>query len=549
MSTDPFYLTPMGDQVRYVANERVDLIDALAQGSLPLDSLGMALGALLGDAQGVLSPPVLVYGVTDGVHHIDVGPFQFYWQMEAWRPGSPIKDPGPRTVQGGSFFGDGHPKARRGMVITHDPEVDSQTSRVDISGVISLILSAQQGGVVPRNEKNYPYLWARPYLLATDEDTRKVFNEATLVEDSVSMATRLRVRVEFQVSGSRPSVPLDDDGAPAEAPWVCVGRFTHWTISEDESQALPTLSPLSVLDSWEIQDFLGEPGTEYFTSDEDTREAAGVPEGESGNEALNGLAPSPGATASISPMFGPAPAIASEDGYRTDGDVIGNKGQRSPVAMGLVQGMHLVRDVLRRHLAGEQVGDRRYPFWHIPKYGLVALSRMADTAVTSIALLNALLLQKEEALQGQIDALEQNTINAPQLLGWLEVNYDPNNEVEVLGGGLAIKSDGAYTLGNDGIYEAFFTIPVAQVGAVVVYPRKGPLEVYFGQTGLATYNSTKGGYNAIQDGQLAWPNPNNAQESFLRVRVRAQGPDHSAGDGTFVKVRGSFGVLVYGRAS
>lgn len=545
MSTPPWYLEAPADRVNLVASERLDLLDALAIGAMPLDALASSLGALMGDAEGCLSAPVLTYALDGANHYVDVGPFQFYWQHETRRAdGSLLKDAGPRT-QGGSYLGDGHQKARRGLVIDHDPARDSQNSRVDITGYVALIRAVLVDGAVPRDEKNFPYLWARPYLLLTDDDARKLWSEGSGQEVDATIKTRARVRVEFQMALTRPLVPVDGDGIPTQTPWACIGRVTQWLTPGGQSQpALPILSPLSALDAWEIQSFVKEPGTSAFDGDPDV---VGADTAQEATEALYGLAPAFGPTASISPFFGPLPGITTQDGYQVDAEILGNKGQRSPHGLGLVQGLHLVRDRIRRLLSGQDEGDQRHPWWTVPKHGLVALSAMMDTANLNIALLQILVTQVEARLRGEIAAAVAGLATGAPLIGWANVAFNDQDDTLTLEAGQGVRLSTPLTRDSFRT-KVFFEVERSRVGAVVVYPRLSDLEANYGPSG-GDYDQLKGGYTAKEMGQFNWANPDNPADPFLGVNVRSEAPDHNAADGTMIPVPGSFGVLVYGRAS
>jgi hypothetical protein len=197
--------TATGDRVRYEDDERLDIPDADAMQTLIYNYIGRALGGLFGPAEGAFSSMAFTASVDGGNPVIDIGEGLIF--------GAHLLSP----------TGAGQ-KTADGILISHDPALPDQTSRVNAA----VFEPAQQE----------PYIWAALSLLETDTDTRRKWDIGTSDEITFSPKTRIRQRVKFELS-------LTEPGATFDSPWIRIGQITSWTGS---GPALPTVTAIHPFD-------------------------------------------------------------------------------------------------------------------------------------------------------------------------------------------------------------------------------------------------------------------------------------------------------------
>jgi hypothetical protein len=266
MSTN-WWQDSLQDAVRFQALERLDLVDAQALQRLVYQSSMESVGAIMGKGSGCLTKPQITRkysagGGLSGTYTIDIGAFQFYYSYPARRSTGDIVDseqPATATLavaDHSSLIGDGYgtayaddatqedqtiysvvdgkTKAWKGVVVTHDPSDPSQSglSTIDVSVLLQGMYAAWNAGTTTLSEALSPYIWARPVLVDSDTDARREWNVTSGAESAISINTRQRVRVEFQLSSTEPTIPVDGSGNPTEPPYVRVGRILGHLMSE-----------------------------------------------------------------------------------------------------------------------------------------------------------------------------------------------------------------------------------------------------------------------------------------------------------------------------
>jgi len=292
------------DIVRLQALERLDLVDAMALQSITYNYMMEELGGIMGRSSGCLSQPRVVYEYPPagaGAYHINIGAFQLLYTYPARRSdGELIQNEPPAEIDGennainpdaaptghsyisydgekpdqvysGFYADDASPnsqtkfthadraqKAWKSVILTHDPSDSGQAdlSRIEITELMATVNTAygDDGGPALYTASATPYIWARPVIVDTDTDIRREWDVTVGSEQPISIATRSRVRVEFQVSATEPVVDTDEDGIPLEAPWVQIGRLWNWALGTrfsdggDVGPQDPQLWPISAWD-------------------------------------------------------------------------------------------------------------------------------------------------------------------------------------------------------------------------------------------------------------------------------------------------------------
>lgn len=200
-------------RVRVEAQERLDLPDFDALQDLVDDASQLSLGALLGPGGGCLSPFRVTLTVAGPVLYMAPTTFQFYWSQRA-----------------GTSAVDGTGKAWRGGVVTFNPLNEGQQSQWDYTAYVGQAV----------------YIYARPKVVDTAVDGRRKFTGGAA--QSVSIKTRKRVVVELKFSAVIPSDSTNSG-------WSPVAFLNGWNGNT------PTVTPLSVWDSWVAYQQAQQPGS------------------------------------------------------------------------------------------------------------------------------------------------------------------------------------------------------------------------------------------------------------------------------------------------
>ena len=408
------------DSVRLQALERLDLVDALAFQDLAYSQIQEMFGALMGLGSGAVTS-VSTTGSDTGAgvnsqFFSDVGACQFYYSFPARR-------------SDGTLIGGG---VTKGFFVTHDPQDSGQQpeSRLDVTALVGTAQAAWDSTTQAWSSGDpwttpsiFPWLWARPVLVAGDQDSRRDWDTTNQIEKSVSINTRQRTRVSFRLSSSDPNSQISNDasGVPLEQPWVKIGRVLSWTNGTEYDvlggPETPVIHPLSAWDGttnggWivdsapapSVSEFTGDPGESTYQG---TAENAGAndPGPNTGAEEQFGRPPVLGHTSGFSPFLHPT-VQASTPGELTGHELEANYGYvvaKRPRHAGLISHNQIVRDRLKRHMFGAERAEVNYwdssPWYSLPTRGLhdvVANETRLDSAElaisnndTDIAALNA----------------------------------------------------------------------------------------------------------------------------------------------------------------
>lgn len=465
-----------GDRVRTIANERVDQVDFDGLQHLVYGYISEALGAIMGEGAGCLTSPTLTYSNNGTNWFVHVGPFQLYYSFQSrTSSGALLEDTNDRTSGGAAKV-----KALRGAVLTHDPAEPGQTSTLDVTSWVSAAQTQWDFGtgafttVPPLGVM--PFLWARPVLVDADSGPRRKWDVATSQEVPITISTRRRVRIEFEVSVTEPTVPDSDlDGVPDEAPWVKIGRFSSWDLDTqyDASSRLgpekPVLYPRSAWDSDDWFSFTREPGTSNFDGrdfntggTDGSLEQFGLPPESfvsDGQIAPSNNAPSGNwgvalyrtHTSGASAFMAPRPPWVPGHGMMNEGSSSGTQGRKEQrPGLGLIGLTHLLRNRIKGHLEGglTKVSDQpligedwagstvdnenrgKHPWWDLPRYGLTKVETLVDSLQTQITLLTTTLTDEvnnriagDAAVEAKIGARLIFAVDARLSVGSGTVNY------------------------------------------------------------------------------------------------------------------------------
>ena len=363
---------------------RFDLVDAKGLESLAHSNLMQGLGSVLGYGAGCLSAPEFSYPVSEGgVKQVSIGPFQLYYSYSSVNEdGLPLFGPTPNT------FGDGLNKGVQGIGLQHDPRVEGQQplSLLDIDALVAQAVAAASGdGSIPfaGNESVFPFLYCRPVRIEAKEDVRRQFNTSTDAEEAVTVATRLLTRFEFKIQLEHPTVPVDVNGAPTQAPWIAVARCLRWSPDLESgtpsAPRFPRFFPIPVWDSVEASLFTKQPGTSEFsgsTSGVTSPDGVAPVSASQARLARFGQSPIPGANINTADFLSPYPSFSSGEFRRKTASLF-NEGAGQSRSLGLTEILAIMRNVMLSHLANRN-GTNRAPWYTAPARGLLDLSDLVD---------------------------------------------------------------------------------------------------------------------------------------------------------------------------
>lgn len=510
--------------VRWWALERVDLVDADGSQTLRQMQELLSQGGGWGAGPGMLTAVVENYTANGTTVLVSLGPFQFHYTFTSRDDaGAQIVDPGPPPPSTRSPFGDGKVKATSGLVLLHDPADSDQApfSTFDVTSHTAYIRSVWFGnaGAWPAtfDPNLWPYLWARPVLVATSPDARREWDTATHTEVAVTDDTRLRPRIEFALAVSQPAVPVDGSGVPTEPVWVKIGRVARW---EDLSAAqynvdgngagpaLPRIYPLSAFDGGDWVEFV---------------------QGEIWDESTN--PPVLGQWA-WSQFLSPFPAwwnVSGNEGFLQSGGTTLNRGFNTPPSIGVVSALGILADRLRAHLVGEDTGSLGTAgWWERPSHGIKWLNDRVVSLVSAVAQL-AIDVDNVEADVAALSAL-------PRLTAW---GFFPWNEglngynaptVEALN-----LNPVPYPQGS-GVVRVYISSGVTYKSAVVSPVKNSDNNLFGGPH--AGFDNTKGGFKVSFYGF-------GSDMTGNYLEVYCEGPDNSTTNGSQVWTYGGFSVALY----
>jgi len=332
------------DRVRLEDQERLDKPDADALQELVYTYVREAFGGLLGNASGLLSPLAWTEQ-NDGATFLLSLDKLVLCHLED--QGTRVED---RGIAGAVNVG-----AKWGSVVySFDPADAGHVNHpIDYTAARGI----EAGG--PGGTK--PYIWARPYGVPSDVDTRRVWNVATGAEVATPVQTRTRQRMEFEISAA---APVQGAGLP----WVAIARVWTWGVGPVPS----VIYGLSAWDDSDLHALCQDPGD---VEDPDTDNAS---------------------------MAWPLQRLLESTAHPQDGTVNDwpSGTQRSA---GLLYHLHWFRSRFQRHVSGgtnDPVGTIVRPWWSVPEISLNgAWDMLEDHAASLVLHLNNLNVHDTEIKQ------------------------------------------------------------------------------------------------------------------------------------------------------
>lgn len=220
------------NRVKLTDQERLDAPDARALQELVYTYLREALGGILGNVSGLLTP--LAWSeINDGITYtLNLDPFVLaHVETQDTR----VEDRGAAgAVNVGCAWGS--------MVHTFDP------ATLNINHPLDYTLARNAELAAPGTQ---PYLWARPSQLPADTDTRRFWDVATGVETPVGTTkTRTETVLEFQIGDTQPL-------AAGGLPYVAFAQVVSWAAGTVPS----VIYSLSAWDDANTQALLQDAGT------------------------------------------------------------------------------------------------------------------------------------------------------------------------------------------------------------------------------------------------------------------------------------------------
>lgn len=239
--------------VKLVAQERFDIIDALALQQGTLEYVTSALGNIMGHSNGLL---------TDLSFDVDTATSQIQFTTKF------------------AFFvttADAVGNSTGGEVVIYDPSSAAQSSQaldyssakaaaityfagagLDAEGVDAI---AGPGNNLPTLGAYSPFLWARPVSVEGQLDARRKWSIAQQTETPVTINTRNITAVEFTLSASEPTV---DAGSPK---WAPIAKIVQWSLVAWR----PMIAPISAFDNQKWANRAGVPALDTDQGAEGTQ--------------------------------------------------------------------------------------------------------------------------------------------------------------------------------------------------------------------------------------------------------------------------------------
>lgn len=220
--------------VKLVAQERFDIIDALALQQGTLDYVTNALGNIMGHSNGLLTD--LVFSVDSANQNIDfITKFAFFVTTA--------------SATGGSTGGE---------VVIYDPDNTSQsTQSISFSSIKTAAIAYFAGsdvdaegndatagsyGNLPTLGAHAPFLWARPFSVDGDSQARRKWSVGNQTETPVTIPTRRITTVQFAFSSTMPSVAAGESG------WAPIAKVVQWAATSGVPVS-PKLVSISAFDN------------------------------------------------------------------------------------------------------------------------------------------------------------------------------------------------------------------------------------------------------------------------------------------------------------
>lgn len=304
------------DRVRLEDQERLDKPDADALQELVYTYVREAFGGLVGNASGLLSP----LAWTEQNNGVDT--FQLSLDRLVL---CHVENQATRIEDRGPLGGNVNVGAKWGSVVySFDPtDAGHLNHPIDYTAARGI----EAGG--PGGTK--PYIWARPYGVPSDVDTRRVWNVATGAEVATPVQTRTRQRMEFEISAA---APVQGAGLP----WVAIARVWTWGVGPVPS----VIYGLSAWDDSDLYTFFNDSGDEEY----------------------------PDELAGSTSFAHPLERLTHASGL-LDGTV--NDYPPTERTAGLMYHLHWLRSRLQRHLSGGTTDDAAttiMPWWRVPEISL-----------------------------------------------------------------------------------------------------------------------------------------------------------------------------------
>ena len=331
------------DTVRVEDQERLDKPDFLALQSLVYQYVNEAVGGLVGNASGLLSS--LAWTKTDdGVT----------WSLNLDKLVLVHSTTAARRIEAHGV----NPAVNVGaawdaIVHNFDP---ADTGHINHPIDYTSARSDEQAAPGTK-----PYIWARPYEVDSDVDTRRQWSVASGTETPVAVATRVRQRLEFAIGVDAPAVGI------LGRTWIAIARVWAWSGVDD---SIADLRGLSAWDDVNLHTFLQDPG--------DAEDYA----------------------ATNASMAHPL-ARLSESGNNRDDGTLDDWPTGDERSAGLLHHLTLLRSRLQRHISGGSTDPGATvaaPWWRAPLISLNGAKSRLDTNLGFILTNTNSMLDNKNAL-------------------------------------------------------------------------------------------------------------------------------------------------------
>lgn len=203
--------------VKLVAQERFDLIDALALQQGTLDYLASALGNLMGQSSGLLSELTLDISTASKVVTFN-DKFSFF----ITKPTESIGNRDGTGYTGEVVLYDPQNPAQAMQSVDYTATKNAKDSYFDNGSLDALGEDASDDSRLLQAADFAPFLWARPVQVEGQLDARRKWSVAQQSEVPVTMNTRTITAVEFSLSASMPEY------SEGTSPWAPIAKIVSW---------------------------------------------------------------------------------------------------------------------------------------------------------------------------------------------------------------------------------------------------------------------------------------------------------------------------------
>jgi hypothetical protein len=220
--------------VKLVAQERFDIIDALALQQGTLEYVTSALGNIMGHSNGLLTD--LVFGVNSTTQTVYFNEKFAFFVTTASTTGS--------STGGEVVIYDPSNAAQGTQSVSYSTAKDAATAYfagadLDAEGVDA---RSDSYANLPTLGAHAPFLWARPFSVEGDSQARRKWSVGSQTETPVTIPTRIITTVQFAFAAAMPVV------ADGESRWAPIAKVVQW-YSPGQVPGYPRLVPISAFDN------------------------------------------------------------------------------------------------------------------------------------------------------------------------------------------------------------------------------------------------------------------------------------------------------------